>query len=393
MSRIAHRRRLRAGLIRAALASHRERGRLEQGRVPDRYWLFLPFATLAIGVLVLLLLRPARSTGSLAMASDFKLPAVSGAHGMLDVRDLRGHPVLINFFNTQCPPCIAEMPTLRQTARLYQRQGLIVLGVATGGDTAESARQFARVQHLSYPVVVDLSQDVAWQYEVVGWPTSVFLDREGHLAGRFMGPLDAQTIREGLAQAGAISCPRCDHLGGLIAVPDSILSTDVTYPDPHAAPAFALRDQNGVLITPSRLRGKVVALTFVSSVCTQQCPMVGRTLGQIRRQLGPAAGHFTIVAISIAPERDTAATIQGFAAHAGWLGGNWHYLTASRAILSQVWSAYGVPVGLPGGPGQDPQHMAGLYFLDPRGNLRGYDDAPFLAPRVEKTVRALLSRE
>ena len=349
----------------------------------------IPVVTLIVAVSIILLLRPAQSGQSNPIAPDFRLQAASGVNGMLSLRSLRGHPVLINFFNSQCPPCVAEMPVLRQAARQYQRDGAIVLGVATGGDTAGTARQFARAQRLPYPVVVDTQQDVAWQYTIVGWPTSLFLDRAGRIQARYVGPLDAGTVRDGFAQAGAITCATCQPLSNP-EITDSALGTDAMYPSAHAAPSFALRDQAGALITPSTLRGKVVLLTFVSAVCTDQCAMVGKTLGQVRRQLGPDAAHLAIVAISVEPEQDTPGATAQYAATSGWRGADWHYLTAPRPVLQTIWSAYGVYVGPAPRPGQDPAHTAGLYFIDPKGNLRAYDDAPFLAPRVVKTVRALL---
>ena len=103
------------------------------------------------------------------------------------LRSLRGHPVLLNFFNSQCPDCLDELPTLRHTARTYQAQGVIVLGVATGGDTIASARALALAGHLPYPVVADEHQDVAWHYNVGGWPISFFLDAQGHGAASTLG--------------------------------------------------------------------------------------------------------------------------------------------------------------------------------------------------------------
>lgn len=141
---------------------------------------------------------------------------------------------------------------------------------------------------------------------------------------------------------------------------------------------------------PRRLRGHVVALTFVSAACTSQCPLVAEALGQVRRALGSAADRLSIVAISIAPERDSPQVIRHFAAVAGWQGLDWHYLTAPRPVLAPIWAAYGVYVGPPPKPGQDPVHQAGLYLIDPRGRLRAYDDVPFLAPRVAASMRTLL---
>src|SRR5919198_3364203 len=358
-------------------------------------WRALPLvlaAVLGLG----LLLRPAQTARRTPLAPDFTLPAVAGGRGLLALHTLRGHAVLLNFFNSQCPPCIDEMPTLRQTAQTYRARGLIVLGVATGGDTLGSARRFAVVQDLPYPVVVDAHQEVAWRYDVGGWPTSFFLDAQGRLRGQYVGPLDRQTVRDGLAQAGAIACAHCHPVPAPMipvaapAASDARLSADVVFTPARAAFSFALHDQQGRTIALSRLRGKVVALTFVSSICTEQCPLVGKGLSQVRHDLGRAAAHLTIVAISVAPERDTPQTVRHFAALSGGQGADWHYLSASRAVLARTWKDYGVYVGPPTRAEQDPEHSAGLYLIDPRGRLRAYYDVPFLAPRVAAAVRALL---
>jgi cytochrome oxidase Cu insertion factor (SCO1/SenC/PrrC family) len=358
-------------------------------------WRALPLV-LAVVLGLGLLLRPALTTRSTPLAPDFTLPAVAGGRGSLALHSLRGHAVLLNFFNSQCPPCIDEMPLLRQTAQAYRAQGVIVLGVATGGDTLDSARQFAMAQHLSYPVAVDAHQDVAWRYDVGGWPTSFFLDAQGRLRGQYVGPLDRQTVRDGLAQAGAIECARCNPVPAPMipaaapAASDARLSADVVFTPAKAASSFALRDQQGRTVALSRLRGQVVALTFVSAICTEQCPLVGKGLSQVRHDLGRAAAHLTIVAISVAPERDTPRAVRHFAALSGWQGADWHYLSAPRAVLARIWKAYGFYVGPPTKAGEDPEHYAGLYLIDPRGRLRAYYDVPFLAPRVAAAIRALV---
>jgi protein SCO1 len=175
------------------------------------------------------------------------------------------------------------------------------------------------------------------------------------------------------------------------AASDARLSADVVFTPARAASSFALRDQQGRTVALSRLRGKVVALTFVSAICTEQCPLVGKGLSQVRHDLGQAAAHLTIVAISVAPERDTPRTVRHFAALSGWQGADWHYLSAPRAVLAPIWKAYGVYVGPATKAEQDPEHYAGLYLIDPRGKLRAYYDVPFLAPRVAASVRALVS--
>ncbi len=371
-------------------------GRVGRRGWPRRWWQVVPLALL--GILGLgLLLRPAQGTPSAVRAPDVALPVAANGRGTLALHALRGHPVLLNFFNTNCPPCIAEMPLLRRVTQAYRARGVIVLEVATGGDTVATARPFARAHRQVAPVVVDTHQNVAWRYNVRGWPTSFFIDAGGILRGEYIGPLDPQTVRDGLAQAGAIRCPDCTRLAppsiavAASSATDSTLSADVVYAPPPTATWRLLRDQRGQVVTLKALRGKVVALTFVSAICREQCPLVGRALTQVRHDLGRAASRLTIVAVSVTPERDTPEVIRHFAARAGWLAAGWHYLTAPRRVLAPLWKAYGVYVGPPPKPGQDPEHYAGLYLIDPRGRLRVYYDVPFLAPRVAASVRALLA--
>jgi protein SCO1/2 len=137
----------------------------------------------------------------------------------------------------------------------------------------------------------------------------------------------------------------------------------------------------------------VVALTFVSALCKEQCPLVGKALTLVRQQLGKNASRLSIVAISVEPEVDTPSATRQFAIEAGWPGGDWHYLTAARAVLSRIWQAYGVDVAPPPPifkPSVSVVHQADLFLIDPQGRLRAYYDVPFLPSRVVTTIRALL---
>lgn len=361
-------------------------------------------ATIALLVVLgcsLLVLQPRQAPAAAApLAPDFTLPLASGTSASLSLHALRGHPVLLNFFNSQCEPCLDELPALRQTARVYQGKGIRVIGVATGGDTVSSARALATAAHLPYTIAVDVHQSVAWRYDVGGWPTSFFIDARGRLQAQWVGPLDGQAVRNGLAQIGAIRCSSCTALSPPSLVTDQpapgaapSVDADVVYNPAPTAYQFALRDQHGALITPRSLRGKVVALTFISALCKEQCPLVGKALTLVRHDLGKDAAKLSIVAISVEPEVDTPRATRQFAKDSGWTGADWHYLTAPRSTLSRIWSAYGVDVEpLPPifKPTASAVHQAELFLIDPRGRLRAYYDVPFLPSRVVTTVRALL---
>ena len=342
-----------------------------------------------------LTLWPAPSPAQSApLASDFALPLVwngtSGAtNGALSLRGLRGHPVLLNFFYSTCPSCVEEMPALRQASRDYQAAGVQVVGIATNGDTPDVARRFASVERLPYRVVVDGGeQATSWAYQVGGFPTNVFLDAQGRIRGRYSQELDAPTIRAALSGMGVTQCDASCQDAKQSDQQPATLGTTL----PGHTPPFALRDQNGRLISLDALRGKVVALTFISDECKEQCPLVGQTLARARRDLGADANRFAIVAISIAPEEDSPAAIQSFARHSGWLGTDWHYLSAPRPVLERVWKSYFVDI-VPQAPiFLHPQlvHDAAVYMIDPHGQWRTYNHAPFLAQDIAAQARALL---
>ena len=312
---------------------------------------------------------------------------------------LRGHPVLLSFYSSQCADCLTQLPVLRQADRAFRASGLRVVGVATGGDTLASARALAAAAHLSFTVAVDARQSVSWSYDVGTLPTSFFIDAQGRLQAQWIGPLDASTVRDGLAQVNALSCTACSPLMPPSLVADQppsgapAIAADVVYKPPRGTPQFALRDQNGTLSTPASFRGKVVALTFVSALCKEQCPLVGKALTLVRQQLGQDASKLSIVAISVEPEVDTPSATLQFARDAGWLDADWHYLTAARPILSRIWQSYGVDVAAPPPifkPDVSVVHQADLFIIDPQGRLRAYYDVPFLPSRVVTTIRALL---
>jgi len=302
-----------------------------------------------------------------------------------------------------CGPCVDEMATLARAAHTYQAGGAVVVAVSSLGDAPDAARRLALADRLPFPVVWDGRQDVAWRYGVAATPTSMFIDARGRLRGQYVGQLDALLVRDGLAQAGAIACQGCAPvesplLGGTTpSAPahTALRVSDVAQKPYRAAASFALRDQRGQLITPDSLRGKVVALTFLSALCTQQCPLVGQELSRARRLLGRDAARLVIVAISVAPEQDSRGATRRFARKSGWEGTDWHYLTGPRATLARVWKGYYVYVQAPPPifkeTGADLVHQAGLYLIDPRGRLRAYDDVPFLASDVASSIRALLT--
>jgi thiol-disulfide isomerase/thioredoxin len=102
---------------------------------------------------------------------------------------LRGRVVLVNFWATWCLPCRAEMPLLQAMSVRHHDAGLTVLGFSVDRTTPETVAQWLRVRDITYPVAM-VGRDAETAFGgVQGYPTSVLLDRAGHVRYKVLGPL------------------------------------------------------------------------------------------------------------------------------------------------------------------------------------------------------------
>ena len=109
-------------------------------------------------------------------APDFELQTMEGVPVQLS--DLRGKVVVLNFWATWCPPCRTEMPALQQVYAAYQTRGLEVLAINMQEGSAQ-ATAFARESGLTFPILTDPEGAVSSRYRVTSLPTTLFLDRQG----------------------------------------------------------------------------------------------------------------------------------------------------------------------------------------------------------------------
>lgn len=103
--------------------------------------------------------------------------------------DLRGRAVMLNFWASWCEPCRAEMPTLQQVADLYGPDKLLVLAI-NFKESAVRALQFAKTTGVSLPVLLDRNGQLAGQWGVKVFPTTLLLDSRGQPQQRVKGEVD-----------------------------------------------------------------------------------------------------------------------------------------------------------------------------------------------------------
>jgi peroxiredoxin len=129
-----------------------------------------------------------------SLAPDFTLPDLDGLPGSLS--DYRGDVVLINFWTTWCPPCRVEMPALQKAYEKYHEQGFTILGINwTEVDERSQIEPFVQEFGLTFPILLDINSDVAGDlYQLLGLPTSIYVDRNGIVDEVFIGALQLKTL-------------------------------------------------------------------------------------------------------------------------------------------------------------------------------------------------------
>lgn len=148
--------------------------------------------------------RLAPATGGMIgrPAPDFALPvAANGEPGaVMRVSDLKGRPILLDFWATWCAPCAIEAPVIDRIARRYEKKGLVVLGV-NAGESPEAIKAYARNKGLSYPMVLDLQGRTMATYGVDKMPSMVVIDKQGNIAAFLVGLVDEASLSEILGAA------------------------------------------------------------------------------------------------------------------------------------------------------------------------------------------------
>lgn len=141
-------------------------------------------------------IQDALAAGDRPQAPRLELPVLTAGDGVgpigddLDLEDLRGSVVVLNFWASWCPPCEAEAPLLEGVARGYRARGekVVVLGVDVE-DLPASALKFTEKHQLTYPNVRDPSDATKLRFEVGSLPETFVIDPDGNIALKKIGQL------------------------------------------------------------------------------------------------------------------------------------------------------------------------------------------------------------
>jgi cytochrome c biogenesis protein CcmG/thiol:disulfide interchange protein DsbE len=140
-------------------------------------------------------------------AYPFTRPLV-GASGSISLTALRGKVVVLNFWQSYCPPCTHEAPVVSALSKRWAGKDVVFVGVDEQ-DLPGPATAFMRRFHISYPVISD-DGPLIGHYGVTGYPETFFIDRRGRVipmpkigdqVGHIVGAATAAQLDGGIRQA------------------------------------------------------------------------------------------------------------------------------------------------------------------------------------------------
>ena len=176
--------------------------------------LFVSSLIILLGVVFILILRtglnqnpkaiPSAFTGKKAL--PFEVEWIQGQDFVdtaggpnFRLADLKGKPLVLNFWASWCVSCRQEAHYLEEFWRKYKDQDVLIVGIAIQ-DTQAAAQEFARYYGKTYVLGLDTDGKASIDYGVTGVPETFFINREGIVKHKEAGPVDVPMLEKYLPQ-------------------------------------------------------------------------------------------------------------------------------------------------------------------------------------------------
>jgi len=143
----------------------------------------IAFIIILAALLGYLWLAPAGQTS----APQAKFTDIKGTQFTL--AQLKGKPVIINFWATECPGCVNEIPLFVELYKKYTPQNLVIIGVAMGYDPESQVREMVRQKQMNYPIVLDSNDQLVKTFNIKVTPTTLFISKDGKMVKRKLGEM------------------------------------------------------------------------------------------------------------------------------------------------------------------------------------------------------------
>lgn len=132
-------------------------------------------------------------------AVDFTVTDQQG--NSVSLSDMKGRPVIINFWASWCSPCRSEMPHFDKMYKEYGNEIQFMMVNLTGdSETVDTASSYIESEGYSFPVYYDTDGEGASAYSVYSIPATYFIDAKGNIVSQAQGALDESTLQKAIDQ-------------------------------------------------------------------------------------------------------------------------------------------------------------------------------------------------
>ena len=284
-------------------------------------------------------------------ALDFQVTDLKGEP--LSLEKYRGQVVLLDFWATWCPPCVAEIPNIKKTYEKYKDQKFQIIGISLDR-SKEPLDAFIEEKDLAWIHYWDNTGKIANLYKVQAIPSTFLIDGEGviqktNLRGHSLETAVAELVQTNLgkpadtatetsaARSQAQSVPATKLLKPEITPQKEVQRPQSTHPSEwigKPAPNFQVTDLKGESLSLEKYRGQVVLLDFWATwcgPCITEMPKIKKTYEQYKDQ------QFQIIGISLDRSKEPLETYIEKEKLA-WV----HYWDESREIRT-LYGVWGIP--------------------------------------------------
>ena len=285
-------------------------------------------------------------------ALDFQVTDLTGES--LSLEKYRGQVVLLDFWATWCPPCVAEIPNVKETYEKYKDQKFQIIGISLDR-SKPPLDAFIHEKELAWIHYWDNTGKIANLYKVQAIPSTFLIDGEGvirktNLRGRMLETAVAELVKENLTGSNdpSTKTPEADSQSRSIPAtkilkqgppPQKAESQPPRRANPsdrigEPAPDFQVTDLKGEEFSLEEYRGQVVLLDFWATwcgPCIAEMPKIKKTYEQYKDQ------KFQIIGISLDSSKEPLEAYiekEGL----GWV----HYWDESREIRT-LYGVWGIP--------------------------------------------------
>ena len=124
---------------------------------------------------------------------------ITSSGEIISTKDLKGSVYLINFWATDCPGCIEEMPELISTYQKYRNDNFTIIAVSMFYDPPSRVLSYVKKNNLPFPVALDIEKNIINNFNNVKLtPTTIIDDHKGKIINTIIGVLDFKALHKSI---------------------------------------------------------------------------------------------------------------------------------------------------------------------------------------------------